>query len=641
MKKNVLLRTNIIICIVIILGFSLTALISYRSNHGIFLRDVENISNLTSEGIYHRIDSLFTKPINISLTMANDNLLKSVLKEEEARGEEEDFVQTLRAYLLGYKEKYDYDSVFLVSTKTNRYYHFADGVDRILTEGNPENEWYYEFLSDDREYQLNIDNDEVQSANNEINIFINCKIFSPEGEVMGVVGIGFAVDTIQALFQEYEESLHLRAYLVDSQGNIAVSTTRTGYEKSSFFEEDCPFGDYREAILSEREKTGRFWYSQNGKSGFLVTCYVPNLEWHLIIDNNTSEVQRALNIQFWISMLVIALVVAVILLVVTGIIRRYNEQIVSLTLETEKLHQNVFQEETKKLYENIYEIDVTHNRAAGEATESYFQSLGVPKYVAFDKALNIIAEKQIKEEHREGYLQTFSPANVLRSYDAGRESLHYDFMTTNDGGNTYYWIRITARIFYWREDQSVRMLIYRQNIDREKRQELEMTEKMERDSLSGLYNKAATQSRACHMLMENPESRYAFFIMDIDNFKKANDTCGHAFGDRVIADFAARIGRQFRRDDVVGRIGGDEFVVFVPIPSFEWAEQKAQALQRALSYEFTCMGQSCFVSASIGVSISPEGGNTFDALYENADAALYHVKKNGKNGYAIYNRREQ
>lgn len=635
MKKNVLLKTNLFICTVIVLGFVLTSLISYHSNNGIFRRDVEHITALTSEGIYYQIDSIFTKPINISLTMANDNLLKNFLSEEEFREEDEEFIQTMRNYLLGYQEKYSYDSVFLVSTRTSRYYHFDKGIDRVLTEDNPENEWYYSFLESSAEYALNIDNDEASPEKNVINIFINCKIYSPEGEVMGVVGVGFGVDTMQKMFRDYEDTFQLRVYLVDKDGSIEISTTETGYAKADLFR-DCPFSGNKQDILSNLTGTRSFWYSAEGDKGFLVARYVPNLEWHLIIDNNTSVMEKQLRRQLAAAVAVIVLVICGVLAVITRIIRNYNAQIVSLTIEKEKAHRSVFQSETEKLYENIYEIDITHDRAASEATEGYFESLGASAELPYHQALQVIAAQQLKEEHREGYINTFSPVNVLRSYQEGEESLRYDFMTTNDGGYTYYWMRITARIFYWEEDQSVRMLVYRQNIDSEKRRELLMAEKMLRDSLSGLYNKAATREMSRRLLLEQPERTYAFFILDIDNFKSINDTCGHAVGDQVIADFAGRIRRQFREGDIVGRIGGDEFAVFVPVPSKDWARRKAGALSEVLHYEFRSDRKICCISASIGVALSQEAGTNFETLYQNADSALYQTKKNGKDGYTFY-----
>lgn len=635
MQKNVMMRTNLFICLVIICGFLVTAIISYRSNNGIFMQDIENISTLTSEGIYHQIDSIFTKPIHISMTMANDRLLKSFLLEEKNRGMDEAFIQTMRDYLLAYREQYGYDSVFLVSTETNRYYHFEQGVDRILTEDNPENEWYYTFLKGTREYALNIDNDEAQSADNGITVFINCKIYASDGKVMGVVGVGFAVETLQQIFQEYEDSFRLRAYLINEEGMIEISTTKTGFVQTDLFQE-CGFEEYKEAILADKENPQSFWYSTLEKDGFLVTRYVPNLKWHLIIEKDTTMLQKQLNRQFFLNIAIVILVIGSVLLIITSIIRKYNEQIVKLTVEKVKEHQTAFQTETEKMYENIYEIDITHNKAASEATESYFKTLGVPAQMPFDEALKIIAQKQIKEEYRDGYMKLFSTANVLKAYAEGEESLRYDFQITTNGGRTFYWMRITARIFYWKEDQSVRMLVYHQDIDNEKQHEVWMAEKMQRDSLTGLFHKAASQELIQKYLLEKNDKINVFFIIDIDNFKIVNDTCGHMVGDLVIADFGRKLQKQFRESDIVGRIGGDEFIVFVPAASKEWAEKKAGALAQELQYEFTDGEKSCQISASVGVAVAPEAGRDFEALYKNADSALYRTKARGKKGYTIY-----
>lgn len=634
-KNKVLLKTNMFICIVIILGFLVTSIVSYRSNTGIFKQDIEHITSLTSDGIYHQIDSIFTKPINVSLTMANDSLLKTFLTEEQTHADDEKFIQTMRDYLLAYQQQYEYDSVFLVSAKTNRYYHFDKGVDRTLTKDNPENEWYYSFMADSKEYALNIDNDEAQSANNGITIFINCKIYSPEGEVMGVVGVGFDVNTLQKIFQEYEKSFNLKAYLLSMDGTIEISTTDTGFVKTDLFE-DSSYSNHKKSILTNKENKQSFWYSSAGESGFLVTKYVPNLKWHLIIDYDTTVLKAQLNRQLFTSILIVIFSIGIVLFVITSVVRKYNAQIVKLTIEKEKEHRSAFQTETEKLYENIYEWDITHNCAASEATENYIESLGVPKNLPYDEALHVIAREQIKEEYQNGYIHTFLPQNVQNAYDQGQKTLHYDFMITNDSCESYYWMRITARIFSWKEDQSLRMLTYRQNIDDEKRLEIHMTEKMQRDSLSGLYNKAAAQELIRSALSENSQKSYAFFILDIDNFKTVNDTCGHAVGDLVITDFAQKLKQYFREDDITGRIGGDEFVVFIPAPSRSWVDKKAANLSRILRYEFSDGVKSCQISASIGIAIAPDAGTDFETLYENADIALYETKARGKNGYTIY-----
>lgn len=111
---------------------------------------------------------------------------------------------------------------------------------------------------------------------------------------------------------------------------------------------------------------------------------------------------------------------------------------------------------------------------------------------------------------------------------------------------------------------------------------------------------------------------------------------GHAFGDTVIKSFAATIQENFRSNDILGRIGGDEFVAFLRIQDYEWAKQKANSLCKALSSDHAWGSMNWHVSASIGVAFWPQHGTDYDTLYQNADAALYETKKRGRGGYTVY-----
>ena len=136
-----MLRTNILVCLIIVAGFLVTAVLSYQANYSASIENIEQVSRLTSEGVYYQMSSTFTKPVNVSLTMANDSLLKDYLSREEGHLEEAGYIDILREYLKGYQAKYGYDSVFLVSAATGRYYNF-NGLDRVLVKGDPENAWY-------------------------------------------------------------------------------------------------------------------------------------------------------------------------------------------------------------------------------------------------------------------------------------------------------------------------------------------------------------------------------------------------------------------------------------------------------------------------------------------------------------------
>lgn len=637
MKKNILLRTNLFICLVIITGFLLTAVLSYRASYISSLENIEQVSDLTAEGIYYQITSTFTKPVNISLTMANDSLLKELISNENAHLEDNRYIDTIKEYLNGYKVKYGYDSIFLVSTATNRYYNY-NGLDRVLKEGETENEWYYDMVASGLDYSMNVDNDEVEGAENQITVFVNCKIYDNDN-VVGIVGVGVRIDSFQSLMQSYQEKFGVSTYLIDHDGTIEISPTYSGYEHIDFFNTRSYSRSVQQDILGWKEegKANSFWLSADdskGKSNYLVTRYIPELDWHLVAERNTGTIVKKLNFQLAVIIIVIAVILLLILLVITHVIRKFNRQIVSLARSSEEERHSYFEKATEKLFENIYEIDITNNCPANRATEDYFESLGAPAGIPFDKALFVIARKQIKEEFRQGYLDTFLPANVMKAYEEGLDTLHYEFMISADGEN-YYWMRITARLVLWGSDQSLHMLVFRQNIDEEKRKAEFMQELAQRDEMTGLLTKTATQRQVDEQMCQEPERMYAFFIFDIDNFKQANDQFGHAFGDEVIQRFTQIIRETFRRDDILGRIGGDEFIAFVPISDEQWAVEKARALSQSLDFDYCSEEKTWHVSASIGVSFACDPGQDFESVYKAADDALYQTKKKGKNGFTI------
>lgn len=634
MKKHILLKTNVLVCLIIVIGFCVTAVLGYESNYTSSLESIEQVSALTSEGIYYQLTTLFSRPVNISLTMANDSLLKECLKEEPFELDNAEYESTIARYLEGYQKKYEYDSVFLASSASARYYNF-NGVDRVLTPDNPENVWYYEMLESQGDYSLNVDNDEVEGANNDITIFVNCKIKDTDGSILGIVGVGLKVNYLQELLSGYEKEFGVEAYLVDDQGTIQISTAYSGYETVDMFELK-QLESVRGQVLGweQADEAQTIWVNENreAKKAYVVTRYIPELSWHLIVECNTGVLVDELNSQLYQNIAVIMLIILVILSIITYVIRSFNTRILDMARQQEE----TFRKATEALYDNIYELNITKNRAGGKSTERYFESIGVPGNTPYSEALVMIAQKQIKEEFREGYINMFSPENVIREYEQGNTHLRYDFMMKEDGSD-YFWMRIDANTYYCAEDATLRMFTYRKNIDAQKRQEISIEEQIRYDEMTGFYTKSATERQVTRRLREK-KGMYAFFIFDIDNFKQANDQHGHAFGDAVIKEFTKIIRSSFRRDDLLGRIGGDEFAALIPVPDIKWLEEKAGELSKALDREYAEGADRWKISASIGISMAPRDGSDFDSLYRRADAALYVTKRNGKNGFTVYDK---
>lgn len=163
----------------------------------------------------------------------------------------------------------------------------------------------------------------------------------------------------------------------------------------------------------------------------------------------------------------------------------------------------------------------------------------------------------------------------------------------------------------------------------------EMIALSRRDPLTGLRNWQGIPELVNASLCAHCEG--VFFIMDLDNFKSVNDTYGHMEGDRVLVKFAKALKNAVDPEDIIARLGGDEFVTFSP-GHFDKYEiiAKARRFIQQIERSLVTPGRLIRVTVSIGIASAPQEGVTYEALYANADKALYSVKNEGKNGYRFY-----
>ena len=221
--------------------------------------------------------------------------------------------------------------------------------------------------------------------------------------------------------------------------------------------------------------------------------------------------------------------------------------------------------------------------------------------------------------------------------------IHEEMRLLCADGN-YYWYRCTATVIRNENGELLRLVGNLMNVEDEVSKQQKLKQKAEIDPLSGLLNKGAFTSYVKELLENSDatENLYAFYIIDLDNFKKVNDTMGHMVGDKVITDVAKKICTVFSENDFVGRIGGDEFTAFLKLSGegVKIGERiikgKAEALRVIIDEIYSDGKHSVNVTSSIGISIYPNNGRTFEELYKNADAALYKSKYGGKNQYNLY-----
>lgn len=326
--------------------------------------------------------------------------------------------------------------------------------------------------------------------------------------------------------------------------------------------------------------------------------------------------------------------ILLITLYVAGKVLMFYTQYVDESIFIIKQRGEDFRKGIEQLYDNIYAVNITKNLPADETRGQLLENTSAPPDSSYDDILKLIAKNQIKEEFQQTYIDTFCTENVLREFKRGNFRLKYELLTSTNGQD-YYWVRISGFIYQCNEDDTVRMYSCRQNIDSQRRKELLMAEKAEQDCMTKFLHKEAVYHRIQNLLLHNPNSLFGFIILDIDNFKQVNDTYGHVFGDTVILKFSSTIRRCFREDDILGRIGGDEFVVFLGLKDKTDLIRKVSELSQNLNKTITSDGITCTISASIGASFYPDHGTTFKELYLSADKALYQAKREGKNRYTI------
>lgn len=157
------------------------------------------------------------------------------------------------------------------------------------------------------------------------------------------------------------------------------------------------------------------------------------------------------------------------------------------------------------------------------------------------------------------------------------------------------------------------------------------------DQLTGILNKMSAENRIKKYLSSAPSELCALYILDVDHFKSVNDTYGHKTGDVIIRDTAQLVKNNFSEHDIIGRMGGDEFIALqTQCSSLSEIKASAEKLSDSLNrIYYVSANEPCKLTASIGIMIYDNGNYTYDELVEKTDKLLYEVKASGKNHYKI------
>lgn len=272
-----------------------------------------------------------------------------------------------------------------------------------------------------------------------------------------------------------------------------------------------------------------------------------------------------------------------------------------------------------------------------------FECNTVTNKVTFTEKIEELTGAKIIDEDADSVIDT-----SLALFDEDRAELHKLFDNLSpDAANfkteiriilkngTYRWYQMYVHSIWDMDNGKVIGSIIGKlvNIDRQKRETEVWRKAADTDLLTHLLNAAAVKSRIADIIESTDPTQSVLCFVDLDNFKGINDNFGHQFGDEVIKKIASELKNAVRLTDIVGRIGGDEFVLFLRgIGSMENIESKVSQLVKILRLDYG----ECKISGSIGIAKYPEDATDYETLLYKADKALYFLKTDGKDGYVFY-----
>ncbi|WP_150427658.1 bifunctional diguanylate cyclase/phosphodiesterase [Dechloromonas sp. CZR5] len=176
------------------------------------------------------------------------------------------------------------------------------------------------------------------------------------------------------------------------------------------------------------------------------------------------------------------------------------------------------------------------------------------------------------------------------------------------------------------------------DISMQKSAEQRIRELADYDVLTGLPNRRLLRERFTQLqaVAEREEAELALIFLDLDHFKRVNDSLGHSVGDELLCEVARRLGSVVRRVDTLARLGGDEFIFAMPGFHTAAAADVARRLIDVFARPFEVAGHELTVTPSLGISIYPHDGDDLETLLRNADTAMYRAKEIGRNAFQFY-----
>jgi diguanylate cyclase (GGDEF)-like protein len=297
--------------IILALGFLTTSVLGFlASRNSVRANIIEQGLPQTGDNVYSEIQKGILRPIAISAQMAQDTFMRDWLLNGER-----DPNQVAR-YLDSIKRQFNTNTSFLISERSRKYY-YSDGILQTLSEKNPRDAWYFRVRTMKQPYETNADPDKANR--DAMTIFINYRVFDFAGQYIGVTGVGITLSTMRGLIQSIEKRFQRRVYFTDQSGEITLANPTEQNLRGSI--RDLPgLSSIAGQILGGTAEPVSLTYTRDGDTIQVNSRFIPELRWHLIVEQDEAEAirpfTRLLGVNLAVSTLATVLVLGLTLLTV-------------------------------------------------------------------------------------------------------------------------------------------------------------------------------------------------------------------------------------------------------------------------------------------------------------------------------------
>ena len=320
-------KLSLSLSLILLLAFVAINLLNYNASRNSLRQSIihDALPGISNE-IYHEIQRDLITPVQVSSLMANDTFLKDWV----LNGEQD--ISKITKYLWEIKDRYHFFSTFLISAKTQNYYHFK-GLHKKVSPDDEHDVWYYRFIDMGKDYDLDVDTNEA--AQGALTIFINHRLNDYQGNLIGVTGVGLNMGQMGRRLNAYEEIYNKTVYLVNKDGIIQIHSDLSVVEEENISHQEG-MQDIAQDLLSESNTKVVREYEHKGSNTIVLSQYIPEFDWFLMVEHEQGASMQELQ-NIFIRNLIIGLVVTALVIVINVFVVNYYQGRLETMATTDEL----------------------------------------------------------------------------------------------------------------------------------------------------------------------------------------------------------------------------------------------------------------------------------------------------------------